>query len=75
MKALLNWRYYVLMSVGIIAIIGTFSAPVDAQPYDAWLFILLISKIIGFSSWYFFYRLTAYWERLNLIPEMSKIIQ
>ena len=33
MKALLNWRYYVLMVVGMIAVIGTFSVPIDDQPW------------------------------------------
>ena len=37
MKALLNWRYYVLMVVGMIAVIGTFSVPIDDQPLGAWL--------------------------------------
>ena len=36
MKALLNWRYYVLMVVGMIAVIGTFSVPIDDQPFGAW---------------------------------------
>lgn len=31
MKALLNWRYYVLMVVGMIAVIGTFSVPIDGK--------------------------------------------
>lgn len=49
MKALLNWRYYVLMVVGMIAVIGTFSVPIDDQPLGAWLLALIIPKIIGFG--------------------------
>lgn len=52
MKALLNWRYYVLMVVGMIAVIGTFSVPIDDQPLGAWLLALIIPKIIGFGAWY-----------------------
>ena len=50
MKALLNWRYYVLMVVGMIAVIGTFSVPIDDQPLGAWLLALIIPKIIGFGA-------------------------
>ena len=50
MKALLNWRYYVLMVVGMIAVIGTFSVPIDDQPLGAWLLALIIPKIIGFGG-------------------------
>ena len=52
MKALLNWRYYVLMVVGMIAVIGTFSVPIDDQPLGAWLLALIIPKIIGFGAWW-----------------------
>lgn len=75
MKALLNWRYYVLMVVGMIAVIGTFSAPIDDQPLGAWLLALIIPKIIGFGAWYLIFRMCDYWDARGLIPEMSKTMQ
>ncbi|WP_418176969.1 hypothetical protein [Alistipes putredinis] len=75
MKALLNWRYYVLTVVGIIAVIGTFSVPIDDQPFGAWLFIMVASKVIGFGSWYLIFRMSEYWDARGLIPEMSKMMQ
>lgn len=72
MKALLNWRYYVLMVVGMIAVIGTFSVPIDDQPFGAWLLALIIPKIIGFGAWYIIFRMCDYWDARGLIPEMSK---
>ena len=62
MKALLNWRYYVLMVVGMIAVIGTFSVPIDDQPLGAWLLALIIPKIIGFGAWYLIFRMCDYWD-------------
>lgn len=75
MKALLNWRYYVLMVVGMIAVIGTFSVPIDDQPFGAWLLALIIPKIIGFGAWYIIFRMCDYWDARGLIPEMSKTMQ
>lgn len=75
MKALLNWRYYVLMVVGMIAVIGTFSVPIDDQPLGAWLFSMIASKAIGFGAWYLIFRMCDYWDARGLIPEMSKTMQ
>ena len=75
MKALLNWRYYVLMVVGMIAVIGTFSVPIDDQPFGAWLLALILSKVIGLGALYLNYRMVVYWEARNRIPEMSKMMQ
>lgn len=68
MKALLNWRYYVITVIGLIAIIGIFSVPIDDLPFGA-------SKVIGFGAIYLNLRMIVYWEARNLIPEMSKMMQ
>jgi hypothetical protein len=36
--------------------------------------MLLVSKSIGFGAGYGLYRLVAYWESKNLVPELSKMI-
>ncbi|WP_300897652.1 hypothetical protein [uncultured Alistipes sp.] len=75
MKALLNWRYYILMAVGLIAILGLFSVPIDDLPFGRWIAALIISKVIGLGALYLNYRMVAYWEARNRIPEMSKMMQ
>lgn len=75
MKALLNWRYYVITVIGLIAIIGIFSVPIDDLPFGAWLSALIVSKVIGFGAIYLNLRMIVYWEARNLIPEMSKMMQ
>jgi len=75
MKALLNWRYYILMVVGLIAILGVFSMPIDELPFGEWISALILSKVIGFGALYLNYRMVAYWEARNRIPEMTKMMQ
>lgn len=75
MKALLNWRYYVITVIGLIAIIGIFSVPIDDLPFGSWLSALIVSKVIGFGAIYLNLRMIVYWEARNLIPEMSKMMQ
>lgn len=75
MKALLNWRYYVITVIGLIAIIGIFSVPIDDLPFGVWLSALIVSKVIGFGAIYLNLRMIVYWEARNLIPEMSKMMQ
>lgn len=75
MKALLNWRYYVLTIICIVAVFGTFSIPIDGLPFGEWISALIFSKVIGFGAFYLNYRMIVYWEARNLIPEMSKLMQ
>lgn len=75
MKVLLNWRYYILIIVGMIAVLGVFSMPIDDLPFGEWISALVLSKIIGFGAFYLNYRMVAYWESRDLIPEMSKMMQ
>lgn len=75
MKALLNWRYYILMVVGLIAILGVFSVPIDDQPFGKWITALILSKVIGFGALYLNYKMVVYWEARNRISEMTKMTQ
>lgn len=75
MKALFNWRYYILIVVGLIAILGVFSVPIDDQPFGKWIASLIISKVIGLGALYLNYRMVVYWETRNRIPEMTKMEQ
>ena len=71
MRVLLNWRYYVLLLLGLIATVGIFGTPADDCP--TWLLILIVSKIIGFGAAYYYYRLMIYWCNKGRTPELEKL--
>lgn len=75
MKAFFNWRYYVLLAIGIIAICGIFAVPDDSLGIRLWTFYLVITKLIGLTAAYYNYKLTTYWEKKGLIPELSTYIK
>ena len=70
MKALLNWRYYILTILGMLTILGIFSEPLPDS--DSWYRDMFISKLVGFVSGYLFAKLVQYWEARNAIPELSE---
>lgn len=74
-KAFLNYRYYLMLIIGFVVIFGVFSVPDENLALNDWFWKLLISKAIGFGSGYGLYRLVAYWESKNLIPELSKMMK
>lgn len=71
MKAFLNWRYYVLLLLGFVAIIGIFGVPDDDSP--TWFGDMIFSKVVGFGAGYAMYRLIKNWSKNNLIPELDKL--
>lgn len=73
-KVFLNYRYYVMMIVGFVVIFCIFSVPDENMPIMKWAWSLFITKAIGFGAGYGLYRLVAYWESKNLVPELSKMI-
>lgn len=75
MKAILNWRYYVIIILGILTVGGIFAVPNDDLGQGEWMFYLILTKMIGFSAGFLNYKLTLYWEDKGLIPEYSKLIQ
>lgn len=75
MKTILtNYRYYLLIVLLTIAGIGILAIPVDDLPASIWLYILISSKIIGFTSVYVAAKLVKRWDRKCVIPELSRII-
>lgn len=75
MKAITNWRYYVLFIVAGIAIFGIFSIPDYYLPMIEWMESLVISKSIGVASILVNIKLINLWEKKNLIPELSNLIK
>lgn len=75
MKAIINWRYYVLFILASVAILGIFSIPDDNLSMTEWLKNLVISKSIGVAAIFGYARLIKIWEKKNLIPELSNLIK
>ena len=61
-KAFLNYRYYVMMIIGFVVILGVFSIPDENIPLMKWVWMLLVSKSISLGTGYGLYRLVAYTE-------------
>lgn len=73
-RTLTNYRYYVLTVILTVTIIGIFAVPNDDLPMGSWLFVLVISKAIGFAAGYAAVKLLKRWERLGTIPELINIV-
>lgn len=73
-KAFLNWRYYVMLIIGFVVTLGVFSFPDESLPLIKWTVSLIVSKAIGFGAGYGLFKLVAYWESKNLVPELSKMV-
>ena len=72
-KIILNWRYYVLLAIDSISIIGIFGYP-ESYEGIAWILAFVISKIIGFYFGYLHFRLFEYWDSRNKVTELSSLI-
>ena len=48
MRALLNWRYYILTILAMLTILGIFSEPLPDS--ETWYRDMFISMLIGFGS-------------------------
>lgn len=68
-KILCNYRYYVLLVLGFIALIGIVSVPAEDLPLANWFYTLISSKAISFAAVYVFARLVNHWKKHGTIPE------
>ena len=69
-----NYRYYVLLLLGCLALIGIMAVPAEELPTRYWLYTLISSKVIGFAAMYAFARLLSRWEKRGTIPELIDAI-
>lgn len=74
MKTTINYRYAVLAVLLGIAIIGIFSIPADGLSFSKWLVVMMLTKAIGFAAAFCFYKLLIFWDKSNIIPQLSKLI-
>lgn len=75
MKALTNWRYYVLFAIAVVAVVGMFSIPEEDVSFGEWAKVMLISKSVGILAIVLFFILVRYWDRKSLTKELSKLVK
>ena len=75
MKALTNWRYYVLFAIAVVAVVGMFAIPEEDVSFGEWAKVMLISKSVGILAIVLFLILVRYWDRKSLTKELSKLIK
>ena len=75
MKALTNWRYYVLFAIAVVAVVGIFAIPNEDVSFCEWAKVMFISKSVGILAIVLFFVLVRYWDRKNLTKELSKLIK
>ena len=74
MKALINWRYYVLFAIAVVAVVGMFAIPEEDVSFGEWAKVMIISKSVGISAIVLFFVLFIYWDRKILTNELSKLL-
>ena len=75
MKALTNWRYYVLFAIAVVAVVGMFAIPEEDVSFCEWAKVMLISKSVGILAIVLFFVLVRYWDRKSLTKELSKLVR
>ena len=69
MRVMLNYRYYVLLVLLTVAMLGTFSEPVEG--HARWMAAYLLSKAVGLASLAACHRLTRKWMDSGELPELE----
>lgn len=69
-KILSNYRYYVLVVLATVFILGVMAVPNESLPTANYIYTLISSKVIGFLAAYVLAKLYERWKRLGTIPEL-----
>lgn len=73
-KIIRNYRYWVLLIMGTIAMLGIMAVPADELPFTSWLYMLVSSKLIAVAASYIFHRLYIRWESRGTIEELTNFV-
>lgn len=72
MKAIFNWRYYVifaLLTIGLLSFLAIGAK--DNLPLEMWIKLRVYLAITAFVSFFTLNRLRIYWEKKGEIPEFT----
>ena len=73
-KIICNYRYWVLMVLSTVAMVGIMAVPADELPITSWVYVLVSSKLIAVAAGYVFHRLYLRWEKRGTIAELTDFI-
>ena len=73
-KIICNYRYWVLLILGTIAMLGIMEVPADELPFTSWLYMLVSSKLIAVAASYIFHRLYLRWKKRETIDELTNFV-
>lgn len=71
-KIFSNYRYYILLVVSFVALMGVFSVPQEELPVLSWLWVLVSTKTIGFLAGWLFVVLFKRWDKAGKIQELTQ---
>lgn len=73
-KIICNYRYWVLLILGTIAMVCILAVPDDDLPITNWVHALVASKLMAIVTAYLFHRLYTMWEKSGAIKELTDFI-
>lgn len=73
-KIICNYRYWVLLILGTIAMLGIMAVPADELPFTNWLYTLVSSKLIGVATGYIFHHIYLRWKQRGAIQELTNFV-
>ena len=73
-KIICNYRYWVLLIMGAIVMLGIAAVPVDELPFLSYVYVLVSSKLIAVAAGYIFYHLYLRWEKRGTIDELTNFV-
>lgn len=73
-KIICNYRYWVLLILGTIAMVCILAVPADDLPITNWVHALVASKLMAIVTAYLFHRLYTMWEKSGAIKELTDFI-
>ena len=73
-KIICNYRYWVLLILGTIVMLGIMAVPADELPFTSWFYTLLSSKLIAVAAGYIFHHLYLRWKKRGNIEELTNFV-
>ena len=74
-NVLTNYRYYVLLMLGTIAIVGLIASPSDSLSFGKWLCVFVATKVVALLAGFILYAFMKYWASYGTIPELAKFLK
>lgn len=64
-----------MMILGIVVFITIFGCLEEDMELGKWILLTVLMKVVGLGVGFIMYKLFVYWDKNNLIPELSKLIE